>query len=186
MGPLATPLTISRKTVEAVHDFEIWSQHQPSQLGRCRLVDGWHVRDRSDGVHPDMFSAFIDIQGDLGPKRRHQGTDHCPAIRRQNADVWAAFDPTTVMAGTQPLQRCLGVFSSNPGDQAAAANSLCGVGSANGIECTVDVRPGKHDWPSAANAFATYLPWLAGQLGTPTAPRIPPGSPTPQPPTIAP
>ena len=71
-----------------------------------------------------------------------------------------------------------GVFSSNPGEQAAAANSLCGVGSANGIECTVDVRPGKHDWPFAANAFATYLPWLAGQLGTP-------GSPTPQPPTIA-
>jgi hypothetical protein len=33
----------------AVHDFEIRSQRQPSQLGRCRLVDGWHLRDRSDG-----------------------------------------------------------------------------------------------------------------------------------------
>ena len=77
-------------------------------------------------THPDMFSAFIDIQGDLGPNRRHQGTDHCPAIRRQSADVWAAFDPTTVMVKHSRYSGVSGVFSSNPGDQAAAANSLCG------------------------------------------------------------
>ena len=136
-------------------------------------------------MHPDMFSAFIDIQGDLGP---NVGTKAQTIARLYggNADVWAAFDPTTVMVKHGRYSGVSGVFSSNLGDQAAAANSLCGVGSANGIECTVDVRPGKHDWPSAANAFATYLPWLAGQLGTPTAPRIPPGGPTPQPPTIAP
>jgi len=128
-------------------------------------------------MHPDMFSAFIDIQGDLGP---NVGTKAQTIARLygRNADVWAAFDPTTVMIKHGRYSGVSGVFSSNPGEQAAAANSLCGVGSANGIECTVDVRPGKHDWPFAANAFATYLPWLAGQLGTP-------GSPTPQPPTIA-
>jgi hypothetical protein len=25
---------------------------------------------------------------------------------------------------------------------------------------------GRHDWPFAAQAFATALPWLAGRLGT--------------------
>jgi hypothetical protein len=40
-------------------------------------------------------------------------------------------------------------------------------------------QPGKHDWPFAERAFATALPWLAGQLGTPTIPRIPFPDPSP-------
>lgn len=31
---------------------------------------------------------------------------------------------------------------------------------------------GKHDWPFASRAFATALPWLAGQLGTPGVDRV--------------
>ncbi|OOK66653.1 conserved membrane domain protein [Mycobacterium kansasii] len=33
-------------------------------------------------------------------------------------------------------------------------------------------QPGKHDWPFADQAFVRALPWLAGQLDTPQAPRI--------------
>jgi hypothetical protein len=45
------------------------------------------------------------------------------------------------------------------------------------------MQPGKHDWPFAAHAFASALPWLAGQLGTPGLPAVP--LPVP-PPTLAP
>jgi S-formylglutathione hydrolase FrmB len=61
----------------------------------------------------------------------------------------------------------------DPGNPAAAAASLCQVGRANGIDCAVVTQPGKHDWPTAGTAFANALPWLAGQLGTPAAARIP-------------
>ena len=61
----------------------------------------------------------------------------------------------------------------NPGDQTAAANTLCALGKANGITCAVVSTAGKHDWPFAVDTFAASLPWLAGQLGTPGVPRIP-------------
>jgi S-formylglutathione hydrolase FrmB len=57
-------------------------------------------------------------------------------------------------------------------DQAGAANALCALGSAHGIDCTVATQPGEHDWPFAGNAFAAALPWLAGRLGTPDAPAV--------------
>jgi S-formylglutathione hydrolase FrmB len=63
--------------------------------------------------------------------------------------------------------------NARPGDQTAAAESLCALGRANGINCTIVAQPGKHDWPFAGNAFAAALPWLAGRLGTPGVPRIP-------------
>ena len=63
--------------------------------------------------------------------------------------------------------------AANPGNQTAAAYSLCALGRANGIDCAVVPQPGRHDWPFADRAFAAALPWLAGQLGTPGIQRTP-------------
>ena len=63
--------------------------------------------------------------------------------------------------------------SPRPSDQTKAANSLCALGTTNGIDCAVVSQPGKHDWPFASHAFAAALPWLAGQIGTPDSPPIP-------------
>ena len=46
------------------------------------------------------------------------------------------------------------------------------AGAAHGIECTLVTLPGKHDWPSAAHAFAVTLPWIAGRLHTPGVPEV--------------
>ena len=127
--------------------------------------------------HPDMFSAFEDIAGDLGP---NSGTKAQTIARLfgGNADAWAAFDPTTVITRHGPYTGVAGWFdisadaASNGNDQAAAANSLCALGTANGIKCAVVARPGKHDWPFASHAFAAALPWLASQLGTPGVPAV--------------
>jgi len=132
-------------------------------------------------MHPDMFRAFEDIAGDIGP---NSGTKDQTIARLfgGNAKAWAAFDPTTVinrhgpytgLAGWFAINGSTATISTRKNDQAAAANSLCALGSANGIDCAVVSQPGKHDWPFASHAFATALPWLAGQIGTPDVPQIP-------------
>jgi S-formylglutathione hydrolase FrmB len=153
-------------------------------------------------MHPDMFSAFEDIAGDLAPNsgNRAQTIDR---LFGGNAAAYAAFDPTTVITRHGPYTGISGWFDINgaglaplgtavnadttgvgpdgtttPTDQAAAANSLCAVGAANGIKCAVVGQPGRHDWPFAAHAFAAALPWMASQLGTPGVGRVPlPGPP---------
>ena len=141
--------------------------------------------------HPEMFSAFVDIAGDVGPN----SGDREQTIARLfggNSEAWAAFDPATVMtrhgsyAGVSALFEIPGPSTDapaagtelpdpagNPEGQDLAANSLCALGSATGIRCAVAIQPGRHDWPFAAQAFAAALPWLAGQLETPGVPRAP-------------
>jgi S-formylglutathione hydrolase FrmB len=151
-------------------------------------------------MHPELFSSFVDISGNLGPEA---GTKAQTVARLfgGNADAWAAFDPATVIAKHGRYTGVSGVFAvasntparhhrgisvtdagdttptsreaDRPGDQTAAAESLCELGRADGINCTIIAQPGNHDWPFAANAFAATLPWLAGRLGTPGVPQIP-------------
>jgi S-formylglutathione hydrolase FrmB len=130
-------------------------------------------------MHPDLFSVFVDISGDLGP---NSGTKAQTIARLfgGNAAAWAAFDPTTVITKHAPYQGVSGLFAiagadigaRNPGGQDVAANSLCALGRTKGIVCAVVAQPGRHDWPLAARAFAAALPWSASQLGTPGVPHI--------------
>jgi S-formylglutathione hydrolase FrmB len=143
-------------------------------------------------MHPDMFSAFVDIAGDRSPSIG--GKDLTVAkLFAGNVDAWAAYDPITVMNKHGRYTGVSGWFdipassdaqnlaeatnpalidtrtdpSANPEGQDTAAKALCDVASANGITCAVVTQPGKHDWPFAAQAFAAALPWLASTLGTP-------------------
>ncbi len=125
-------------------------------------------------MHPDMFSAFEDIAGDLGP---NAGTKDQTIARLfgGNAAAYASFDPTTVITQHGRYDGVTGWFAVNSqaaAAQSSAADSLCALGNANGITCTVVTQPGKHDWPFASHAFATALPWMAGQLGTPGAAKV--------------
>jgi S-formylglutathione hydrolase FrmB len=141
-------------------------------------------------MHPDVFGTFVDIAGDLSP---NSGTK-AQTIDRLfggNAAAWSAFDPSTVITRHGLYSGVSGLFvvsgglvdhngkitaSANPED--SAANTLCGLGTARGIHCSVVAQPGKHDWPFAGRAFAAALPWLAGQINTPAVPRIPLPPPT--------
>jgi S-formylglutathione hydrolase FrmB len=132
-------------------------------------------------MHPDMFTAFEDIAGDISPNTGNKAQT-IDRLFGGNAAAWAAFDPSTVITRHGAYTGVTGWFdinaAANSNDQAAAAKSLCGLGSANGIECAVVTQPGKHNWPFAAHAFAAALPWLASQIGTPSVPAIPlPGPP---------
>ena len=189
-----------------------------SQYGVSSSSANWGVVGWSMGgtcavdltvMHPELFSSFVDIAGDMGPTA---GTKDQTITRLfgGNAAAWAAFDPTTVITNHGPYTGVSGWFAAssspptqhrnpnpgsnavglggrdaggNPGDQTEAANSLCALGKANGIACAVVATAGKHDWPFASEVFASSLPWLAGQLGSPETPRIPlPGDSSPPPP----
>jgi S-formylglutathione hydrolase FrmB len=137
-------------------------------------------------MHPDMFSAFEDIAGDLAP---NSGTKDQTISRLfgGNAAAYASFDPTAVITKHGAYTGVAGWFAINSQAavaQSSAANSLCALGNVNGITCAVVSQPGDHDWPFASHAFATALPWMAGQLRTPGAPPVPLPTPPPPPPIV--
>jgi S-formylglutathione hydrolase FrmB len=136
-------------------------------------------------MHPEMFTSFIDIAGDLRPAA---GTTKQTIARLFGGDAsaWAAFDPVSVMTRHGRYRDVAGWFlvSSNAsqpatgGDahtdadaQTEAADTVCALGRIHGIACAVRAVPGMHNWPFAQEAFSSSLVWLAGQVGTPSVPR---------------
>jgi S-formylglutathione hydrolase FrmB len=143
-------------------------------------------------MHPDVFSTFVDIAGDVRP---NVGSKEQTIARLFNGNQagWTDYDPTTVMnrhgrysgvsgwfdvpapSGPHRLAQAAGPAGAitpdpvaNPEGQDAAADSLCNVAATNGINCAVVTQAGRHDWPFAAQAFGAALPWLASALGTPS------------------
>jgi S-formylglutathione hydrolase FrmB len=151
--------------------------------------------------YPELFSTFVDIDGDFAP---NAGTKS-QTIERLFGGNAAAYDewyPPTVMEKHGPYEGVAGWFAvsenakipaisgaalqetpeerspeSNPTE---AARALCRLGSQYGIDCAVIPQTGKHDWPFAARAFTSALPWLAWQIDTPEVPEVPlPGTSAP-------
>lgn len=122
-------------------------------------------------MHPELFSAFVDILGDVSP---NAGTKAQTIARLfgGNADAWAAFDPATVISRHGPYRDVSGWFTV-AGNQDVEVKAMAALLRVNGIACAVVAQPGNHDWPFAATAFAAALPWLAGQVGSVGVPHIP-------------
>ncbi|OMB94336.1 hypothetical protein A5733_14245 [Mycobacterium sp. NS-7484] len=148
--------------------------------------------------HPELFSAFVALDGQLGP---NSGTKDQTIARLFGGDAaaWAAFDPRTIIEKhgrydnmsawlgvsekTPTIHRAAGETLDDPGaiadwdqyseDHAANANKLCVLLSAHHAQCSVVGYPGSHTFDAAGVGFANALPWLAGQLGTPNVEKIP-------------
>ena len=164
-------------------------------------------------MHPELFSSFVDIAGDTGP---NAGTKDQTIARLYggNAASWAEFDPSTVMTKHGRYQGVSGWFAIStdapkkftmphsegavglggrdaegmPTDQTEAANSLCGLGRAQGITCSVVPTTGRHDWPLATQVFTASMPWLFSAVHTPGVPAValPAGAAVPPVPGVAP
>ncbi len=89
-----------------------------SRFGVSSEADNWGVVGWSMGgtcaldltvMHPELFSSFVDIAGNLGPET---GTKAQTIARLfgGNADAWAAFDPATVIAKHGRYQGVSGWF----------------------------------------------------------------------------
>jgi S-formylglutathione hydrolase FrmB len=153
--------------------------------------------------YPEMFSAFLDIGGDLFPRDGGGKDETIDRLFGGDAEAFKSWEPASVIQAHGPYNGVAGWFvvgeqvpslyrppdpnpgsvplpepPANPSEHAAAAQYLCELASDFGVECAVVSDPGKHDWPSAASAFPLALPWLAGRLGTPGVPAVPlPGAP---------
>jgi S-formylglutathione hydrolase FrmB len=66
-------------------------------------------------MHPELFDTFVDIAGDLGPNAGDKQRT-IEMLYGGDAKAWAAYDPTTVLAGHAPYPNTAGWF-----DNAAAA-----------------------------------------------------------------
>ncbi|SPM33583.1 membrane protein, partial [Mycobacterium rhizamassiliense] len=140
-------------------------------------------------LHPELFRAFVDIAGDIRPGIGPMDQT-IARLFGGDARAWPEFDPISVMTRHGRYTGLSGWFdvpappgahsvaqaaepdlestsAANPEGQDAAANALCTIAGAHGIDCAVVTQPGRHDWPFAAGAFEAALPWLASTLGTP-------------------
>lgn len=182
------PFVVSNFGVSA--DASGWGSAGWSSGGTCSVM--FLVR------HPELFSAIVDLDGQLGP---NAGPKNQTIARLFGGDekAWASFDPRTVAQEHGPYRdkaAWIAVSADVPtkhfpagnsaGDSRATADwdiqsedhpdtalQLCGLFSAYGIECSVVGYGGGHDYRSAAAGFGAALPWLAGRLGTPGVPAIP-------------
>jgi S-formylglutathione hydrolase FrmB len=75
-------------------------------------------------MHPELFSSFVDVAGDMGP---NAGTKAQTIARLYggNAAAWSAFDPTTVITKHGPYSGVSGWFaiSGDPPTQHRNANT---------------------------------------------------------------
>lgn len=182
-----------------------------SMFGTSSLAEHWGLAGWSSGgtcaltlavTHPDLFSAIVDLDGQLGPNAGKKAQT-IARLFGGDVDAWSSFDPKTLIEAHghyDAMAAWIGVsgqsqarhWPSGSGsaqsdslqdwdtyseNHAKTANQLCELLSAYGFECSVVGYRGGHDFPSAANGFKDALPWLAGRLGTPgVAPKPLPGS----------
>jgi S-formylglutathione hydrolase FrmB len=175
----------------------------PGQWGLVGWSSGGTCALTTAVMHPERFSAFVDLDGQLGP---NMGTKRQTIARLFGGDegAWAAFDPRTVVekrgrfpgmaawlgisatipteyrpaGGTPPMPGDIADWVPYSEERAANAHKMCLLLSGHGVECAVVGYGGSHDFDSAAKAFTAALPWLAGRLGTPgVARRALPGAP---------
>jgi S-formylglutathione hydrolase FrmB len=118
-------------------------------------------------MHPDVFSTFVDIAGDVRP---NVGSKEQTIARLFNGNQagWTDYDPTTVMnrhgrysgvsgwfdvpapSGPHRLAQAAGPAGAitpdpvaNPEGQDAAADSLCNIATTNKINCAVVTQAGR-------------------------------------------
>jgi len=176
---------------------------EPSNWGLLGWSSGGTCALTLTVMHPELFSAFVDLDGQLGPNAGNKAQT-IARLFGGDAETWAAFDPKSVVesrgrysglsawigvsdqtptvyrpgAASLPAGDASGDWDTYSEDHARTAGWLCQLLSAHGIECAVSSYSGSHDFPSAANGLADALPWLAGKIGTPGVPRDPlPGAP---------
>jgi S-formylglutathione hydrolase FrmB len=142
-------------------------------------------------MHPEVFSAFVDIGGDIGPSAGsvEQTTER---LFGGSMAEWEKFDPRAAMhrhgqysgvsglfiaasptpprrtsstAGHGAIRHC--EYRGEADNPAAAAVLLCLSARRYGIDAAVVTTVGQHDWLAAANDFAGALPWLVAALGAP-------------------
>jgi hypothetical protein len=142
--------------------------------------------ERRTGERAERKGQHVDARlesDDAGDLRPNSGST-TETINRLFGGSLARFRPQHRDHQTWPLPKCFGTVRRirdgvdhenqvvpTRNAEYEAATQLCRLGTATNIDCGIIAVVGKHDWPYAAVAFATALPWLAAQVGTAGSPR---------------
>ena len=137
--------------------------------------------------HPDLFGAFGDFGGLVGPRVGETNADTARPVAQLfggSQQEFAAHEPADLLASAR-FPRTGGRFQVGALDAEplAAARQLAPLAAAAGIAtCLVVVPDTGHTFDVWAAAFQQSLPWLAQRFGlvpaTPAAACPPPASST--------
>lgn len=143
------------------------------RLGGSTQASAWGVIGYSEGGtcaldlalrHPDQFSAFVDLAGDLGPNLgNHKKTLH--SLFRGSDSVSASYDPITLMH-TNHYPGTHGWFAAGIGDghKRGALRQLAEVARHANIDVSEHIYAGSHDFGFVTHALGEAVPWMSGQL----------------------
>jgi S-formylglutathione hydrolase FrmB len=121
--------------------------------------------------HPDLFTGFVDIGGDIRP---NLGSGH----RREDAAVralfggdraaWAAHDPVSIL-DSRRFDGLAGWFVAGSADRPAKQNDavLVPAARAAGIDARYLSPHGHHSFQLVAAVTPTALAWLADRVSAP-------------------
>ena len=130
-----------------------------SQGGTCAIQLG--------STHPELFSAIIDISGQLAPK--NGGLTQTIALGfGGDAAAYRAALPETVLARTAPYRNMVAVFGVGQLDSryGPIAVRMTAAASAAGIRATQAISPGTgHDWHTVKWVLEHSLAPIYRQLG---------------------
>jgi S-formylglutathione hydrolase FrmB len=143
---------------------------------------GWGIFGYSEGGtcaltlslrHPELFSGFVDIAGDLrsnlgsGPRRDEAAVRDLFGGDRA---AWAANDPRALL-GARRFDGLGGWFVAGTSDQPArrSATTLLSAARAAGVDARYVTTHGHHSFRMVAGVTPTAFDWLAGRLAAPPA-----------------
>lgn len=138
---------------------EAWGIAGFSQGGTCAIQLG--------SAHPELFSAIIDISGQLAPK--NGGLAQTIALGfGGDASAYRAALPETVLARNAPYRNMVAVFGVGQIDTryGPVATQMRAAAEAAGIRTTLATSPGTgHDWHTVTWVLEHALQPVYAQLG---------------------
>jgi enterochelin esterase-like enzyme len=164
LGASATYLTVdvpnwirSHLTVETSPD--AWAIGGFSQGGTCSIQLG--------AAHPELFSAIVDVSGQLAPK--NGGKVQTIALGfGGSAAAYQAGLPESILAANAPYHRMVAVFGVGQLDSryGPVAKQMTAAATSAGIQATLAVSPGTgHDWHTVQWVLQNALDPVYARLG---------------------
>ncbi|MFS4506317.1 alpha/beta hydrolase [Clavibacter sp. Sh2141] len=146
-----------RANLRVLDDRTAWSLLGFSQGGTCAAQLG--------ATHPDVFGAFVDISGEIGP---WAGPTTIDVAFGGSHDRYAASIPSALMTSRAPYADSQAVFC--VGEQDAGyrpgVEQVEAAAAAAGIDSRLSISPGSaHDWGTVKWCIGDALPTLGQRLG---------------------
>jgi len=141
----------------AMSDARHWAVIGYSEGGTCALTLAL--------AHPDRFSSFVDIAGDLRPTAARTRQRSVERLYRGDAAQWSAHDPLTLLRSPS-LRQASGRIVAGRDDlrATAAGRAIVDAARLNGVDLMLVSVPGTHSFAVVVRALQLEFPRIANRL----------------------